>query len=41
MNIGIGNEAEQFTLLGIFVPNFRYSVFAVQEKKSDKALSIC
>jgi hypothetical protein len=29
MNVGIGNEAAQFYFLGIFVSNFRYSVFEV------------
>jgi hypothetical protein len=30
MNVGIGNEAEAVSFLGIFVSNFWYSVFAVQ-----------
>ncbi len=30
MNVGIGNEARAVSFLGLFISNFRYSVFAVR-----------
>ncbi len=33
MNVEIGNAAAQVSFLGIYVSNFRYSVFAVRSTK--------
>jgi hypothetical protein len=32
MNVGIGERGRAVSCLGIFISNFRYSVFAVQNK---------
>jgi hypothetical protein len=37
MNKEIGTEAAQFLLLGIFVSNFRYCVFAVHATEQELA----